>query len=221
MSQIKAYNPEVALIVGINASLLLQHIKYWSETKSVEKVYRTNSQLSQDFKGSLSESQIQRAKKKLVEAGLILISHDMCYTRTTHYKLTEKAKSLLGMVKAVVDNVKKVVKKVVAKKHKSMSENFKEYGDTSHAVPMPADVLEKLRGIKKPVEIVEDESSEDLDEYFKALDESIAICKQKEAEPQLSFSELLSRAFNPVPNIEQLELNRKAIEDAQNFKEDY
>lgn len=232
MSQIKAYNPEIAIIVGINASLLLQHIKYWVEKYSVEKVYRTNQQVSEDFKGTLSESQVQRAKKKLVDAGLIVVTHDQCYTRTTHYTLTEKAKGLLGMVVAVVEKVKKAVKKVkssITGKPKTMKDSFKEQGDTSHAIPMPKDILDKLRGCKSSSDTsywvnTEDDTEDDQindDEYFKALDESMAMCQQKEFEPELSFSEVMSKAFNQVPNIEQFEKNRMTLEHARNFKEDY
>lgn len=230
MSQIKAYNPEIALVVGIQASLLLNHIKYWVEEYNLEKVYRTNQQISEDFKGTLSESQVQRAKKKLVDNGFVVVSHDKGHTRTTHYTLTEKAKSLLGMISGVVKKVVKAVKEKVAPKKqvksdkpKSMSESFKEYGDTSHAVAIPENLKSKLSGLlKKKEEIVEVEEEQlDDEEYFKSLDASMAICKQKELEPELSFSELMGKAFNQVPNIEQFEKNRMALEQARNFKEDY
>lgn len=228
MSYTKSYNTEIAKEIGIQASLILNYIKWWVENKHQDKIYRTNAQISSDFDGTLSESQIQRAKKKLVEGGFVTISHDQGHTRTTHYKLTEKAMTLLGMIVGVVkETVKKAVKKVLPKKQKpksSMEESFKKQGDTSHAIPMPADVLEKLRGVKKaettPVKTEVVVVEEDEDEYFAALDFSMAQCQEKKEE-KLSFSQLMAKAFNQVPNIEQFEKNRQSMELAQNFKEDY
>lgn len=223
MSQIKAYVPEIALEVGIQASLLLQHIKYWVEKYNLEKFYRTNQQISEDFKGTLSESQIQRAKKKLVDNGLVVISYGKGHDRTSHFTLTEKAKGLLGMVEVVVEKVKKVVKKVkdkISGKPKTMEDNFKHQGDCSHAVPMPDSARTLLKKLKKPEPIVEEQDDQlDDEEYFKALDIGMMQCQQPEK--QLSLSELMGQAFNQVPNLEQFEKNRMALEQARNFKEDY
>lgn len=224
MSQIKAYVPEVANMVGIQASLLLQHIKYWIEKYDLEKLYRTNEQISNDFEGTLSESQIQRAKKKLVDNGLVIVSHDMGHKRTTHYKLTEKARNLLGMVKAVVEKVKKVFKKKekpTPTKTTSMEDSFKKQGDTSHAVAMPEEAKQLLKKISKPKPEVVEEDFEQLsdDEYFSALDIAMVQCQQPEK--QLSLNELMGQAFSQVPNIDQFEKNRMELEYARNFKEDY
>lgn len=241
MSQIKAYIPEIATIVGIQASLLLNHIKYWSETKKVEKVYRTNKQLSEDFKGTLSESQIQRAKKKLVDNGLIIVSHDMGHTRTTHYTLTEKAKSLLGMVVDVIKKVVKSVKQKVTRKPVSPNENqqascsqemkkqFKQGVANPSAVPMPEESRNKLIGLIKskpspsspsPVEDIEDNVEDDYDDYFKAIDIGLELCNEPKQQ-DLSFTELLSKAFRTVPNIDKREENRMMLEQSRQFKEDY
>lgn len=271
MSQIKAYIPEVAVKVGIQASLLLQHIKYWVEEYNLDKVYRTNKQISEDFKGTLSESQIQRAKKKLVEAGLIIVSHDKGHTRTTHYKLTDEAMKLMSVVKKVVDKLKDGAKKlsgnfkkptpanVPSGNSKSMEEEFAKAGVNKNAVAMPNSVLEALgrkpktkqEPVVETVEVVEpvsievvennfiehvdfndedqffdehelDDLSVDADDYFKALDFGMQqVQEQKVEEPKMSFGDLMSQAFNRVPNIETLEKNRKMMEDAKYFKEDF
>lgn len=238
MSQIKAYKPEVAVLVGIQASLLLQHIKYWADTYKLDKVYRTNKQISDDFKGTLSESQVQRAKKKLLDSGLVIISHDKGHTRTTHYKITEKALSLLG---SVVEAVKKALspkkpketkqpEKVVSNKPKSMSDCFNEQGSTKHAVGMPDSVKGLLSGLfkSKPTEndVVCTNGNEDddidSDEHFKALDESLRICSENAKEEQnLTMSDIMNKAFSRVPNLDAFEENRKSLEYASQFKEDY
>ncbi|AHY26771.1 hypothetical protein vB_AbaM_Acibel004_156 [Acinetobacter phage vB_AbaM_Acibel004] len=263
MSQVKAYKPEVAVIVGIQASLLLNHIKYWVEEYNLDKVYRTNQQISEDFKGTLSESQIQRAKKKLVDNGLIIVTHDRGHLRTTHYALTEKAKGLLGMigeaVKTVVKKSVDAVKKPFSKpknskpnnsnvKPTSMENEFKNYGVNDKAVSIPEELKNKLQGLlkKKPVDVVEevkpeptsfedfepvfddfdfiDQQDEDdsinEDDYFKALDNSIAQCQQEQNE-SMSFGDLLGKVFNKVPNLEQFEKNRKELEMARSFKEEF
>lgn len=237
MSQIKAYKPEVAVLVGIQASLLLNHIKYWMESKNVEKVYLTNKQISNDFKGTLSESQIQRAKKKLIDNGLVTTSHDKGHLRTTHYMLTEKSKKLLGLIESVVTEAVEAVKKVASKfkakpksekPKSSMEESFKNQGKTNHAVPMPKGILDKLRGKKAEEPVLDDDlyTDEDTeieqmseDEYFKTLDMSMLKCHEEKEE--LTFSEIMKQAFSRVPNLEQFEKNRQDLEMARNFKEDY
>lgn len=92
---IKILNPSVVKIVGSIASVLLRHLKYWKDSSGKEVVYRTNTQLVDDLEGMFSASQIQRAKKKLIENGLIEITYGKGYDRTTHYSLTKKAIELL------------------------------------------------------------------------------------------------------------------------------
>lgn len=94
---LKALNPKLALIVGEKASIVFQHICYWMQTQKVETVYRTNKELSSDLEGMFSEQQIQRAKKKLIDNGIITVSFDKknVWNRTTHYTLTEKGKAFI------------------------------------------------------------------------------------------------------------------------------
>ncbi|UYL86115.1 hypothetical protein [Acinetobacter phage vB_AbaM_CP14] len=224
MSYIKSYNPEVANLVGIQAALLLNHIKFWSETKNVDKVYRTNKQLSEDFEGSLSESQIQRAKKKLVDFGLIIISHDMGHTRTTHYSITEKACKLLNIVKKAVKEVVKKVSKVVKPKTQ-MEDSFKKQGESRpNVVKGIPDALKYLIGKREelPVEpLIEDEDDgSDLDDYFSAIDaamEQVSANEHHVEQPKTSFSDIFKR----IPNIDILERNRRMKDDAKYFREDY
>ncbi|MEG0407501.1 MAG: hypothetical protein RR623_01385 [Bacilli bacterium] len=46
-----------------------------------------------------SASQIQRAKKKLIDNGMIEVSYGKGYDRTTHYKLTDKAVEMMSDIK--------------------------------------------------------------------------------------------------------------------------
>lgn len=96
---IKILNPSVVKIVGSIASVLLRHLKYWKDSSGKEVVYRTNTQLVEDLEGMFSASQIQRAKKKLIDSGLIHITYGKGYDRTTHYSLTQKALDLLNAPK--------------------------------------------------------------------------------------------------------------------------
>ena len=96
---IKILNPSVVKIVGSIASVLLRHLKYWKDSSGKDVVYRTNTQLVDDLEGMFSASQIQRAKKKLIENGLIEITYGKGYDRTTHYSLTKKALELLDSSK--------------------------------------------------------------------------------------------------------------------------
>lgn len=96
---IKILNPSVVKIVGSIASVLLRHLKYWKDSSGKEIVYRTNTQLVEDLEGMFSASQIQRAKKKLIDNGLIQITYGKGYDRTTHYSLTQKALELLNTPK--------------------------------------------------------------------------------------------------------------------------
>lgn len=217
MSYIKVYSPEVANLVGVQAASLLSHIKYWCESSNVTKIYRTNKQLSNDFQGALSESQIQRCKKKLLDNGLIEISHDLGHTRTTHYKLTDKAKTLLGMV---VEKVKKTLNKVKQSVNKAIKKD-------NHKPVVGFSLKEALKQAKKPVEpelevtYDNEEVDQDYDEHFKALDIAMESCLKKKEVSTFSLSDLMSQAFNKIPNIDLLENKRKMLDDAIKFTEDY
>lgn len=119
---LKVINPQVVKFeykhndkvqkLGANAALLFQHICYWMQTQSVNVVFRTNQQLSEDLEGALSVSQVARAKAKLIQAGLIAISQDLKkrLIHTTHYRLTKVGEkvvaSLKGIKQKVVDKAK-------------------------------------------------------------------------------------------------------------------
>lgn len=95
---IKLINPLLAKIVGSVASVLFQHISYWSKTQKTNVVFRTNDELVSDLQGMYSASQIQYAKKKLIDNGMIEVSFNKgkkSWDRTTHYSITEKGKQYL------------------------------------------------------------------------------------------------------------------------------
>ena len=91
---LKILNPKLAKVVGEKASIVFQHLCYWMQTQKVSTVYRTNKELVSDLEEMFSEQQIQRSKKKLIDAGMITVSFDKknVWDRTTHYTLTEKGK---------------------------------------------------------------------------------------------------------------------------------
>ena len=94
---LKLLNTSVAKLVGATSAVVFQHICYWMQTQQREIIYRTNKQLSEDLDGIYSPQQIQRAKKKLIEEGLVVVTADKrdAWNRTSHYSLTEKGKELL------------------------------------------------------------------------------------------------------------------------------
>lgn len=96
-AMLKLINPVVAKEVGVMAAMVFQHICYWMQTQSVEVVYRSNKELSSDLDEAVSVSQVQRAKQKLLDKGLITLSRNPFnkFDRTTHYSLTSKGKKML------------------------------------------------------------------------------------------------------------------------------
>ena len=94
---LKILNPKLAKVVGEKASIVFQHLCYWMQTQKVSTVYRTNKELVSDLEDMFSEQQIQRSKKKLIDAGMITVSFDKknVWNRTTHYTLTEKGKEYI------------------------------------------------------------------------------------------------------------------------------
>jgi len=105
---LKTINPKVAKEVGVMTAMVFQHICYWMQTQSTDVIFRTNKDLANDLE-SISPSQVQRAKKKLIDSGYIKVSNESKYTwvRTTYYRLTEKGQSL----------------RIVAKQSKNTSQN--------------------------------------------------------------------------------------------------
>lgn len=181
---IKILNPSVVKIVGSIASVLLRHLKYWKDSSGKEVVYRTNTQLVEDLEGMFSESQIQRAKKKLIDNGLIQISYGKGYDRTTHYSLTQKALDLLDANKnnskhdtGTKDNsgttvppnskTKPYHAKTMPKSNvsKAMKESFEEQGNPrSNVVKGIPDTLKHLLKGKKE-EVVEEQEELTRSEY--------------------------------------------------------
>lgn len=105
---LKLLNTSVAKLVGATSAVVFQHICYWMKTQSKEVIYRTNKQLSDDLDGIYSPQQIQRAKKKLIDEGLIIVTADKrdAWNRTSHYSLTQKGKELLLYVNSSKERAK-------------------------------------------------------------------------------------------------------------------
>lgn len=103
---LKVVNPYVVKVVGATAALLFQHITYWMQTQKKEIIFRTNAELSLDLEECLSIQQVQRAKKKLIDNGLIEVSFDKSnkWIRTTHYSLTQKGKMMMMKLKNIKAN---------------------------------------------------------------------------------------------------------------------
>lgn len=116
---LKLINPVVAKEVGVMAAMVFQHICYWMQTQSVDVVYRSNKELSVDLDEAVSVSQVQRAKQKLLDKGLITLSRNPFnkFDRTTHYSLTSKGKKMLLSVavkgKQIASEAKEIVKETV------------------------------------------------------------------------------------------------------------
>ena len=128
---LKLVNPVVAKEVGVMASMVFQHICYWMQTQSVDVVYRSNKELSLDLDESVSVSQVQRAKQKLLDKGLITLSRNPFnkFDRTTHYSLTSKGKKMLLSVavkgKQITSETKEIINETV-KEVKSKIEDVRE-----------------------------------------------------------------------------------------------
>lgn len=169
----KALNPQLAITVGEKAAIVFQHICYWMQTQSVETVYRTNKDLASDLEGMFSEQQIQRAKKKLIDNGMIEVSFNKknVWNRTTHYTLTEKGKQyLLTVATELKEKTPKISntstssqpsKKIQAQKNaptqhsaetQANKDSFKEGFTNKNAIGMPEEARSKLLGLikKKP-----------------------------------------------------------------------
>lgn len=103
---LKVINPYVVKIVGATAAMLFQHITYWMQTQKKEIIFRTNQELALDLEECLSVQQVQRAKKKLIDNGLIEVSFDKVkkWVRTTHYTLTSKGKMMMMKLKNIKAN---------------------------------------------------------------------------------------------------------------------
>ena len=128
---LKLINPVVAKEVGVMAAMVFQHICYWMQTQSVDVVYRSNKELSSDLDEVVSVSQVQRAKQKLLDKGLITLSRNPFnkFDRTTHYSLTSKGKKMLLSLavkgKQITSETKEIISETV-KEVKSKIEDVRE-----------------------------------------------------------------------------------------------
>ena len=128
---LKLINPVVAKEVGVMAAMVFQHICYWMQTQSVDVVYRSNKELSSDLDEAVSVSQVQRAKQKLLDKGLITLSRNPFnkFDRTTHYSLTNKGKKMLLSLavkgKQITSETKEIINETV-KEVKSKIEDVRE-----------------------------------------------------------------------------------------------
>ena len=128
---LKLINPVVAKEVGVMAAMVFQHICYWMQTQSVDVVYRSNKELSSDLDEAVSVSQVQRAKQKLLDKGLITLSRNPFnkFDRTTHYSLTSKGKKMLLSLavkgKQITSETKEIIDETV-KEVKSKIEDVRE-----------------------------------------------------------------------------------------------
>lgn len=165
---------EIAKEVGRSAALLLNQIYQWFKTKNVDKVFRTNEELKSDLDDIISTATIQRAKKKLIEKGYLIVSFDKGYKRTTHFKLTEKAHGLLsGKQEGVKDKVEPSINKPSSKSYskpfqvkkvehdnrpKQMKESFEEAGkvNPNATVGIPEELKKLFKSKVKPVEKLKD-----------------------------------------------------------------
>ena len=139
---LKLVNPAVAKEVGVMASMVFQHICYWMQTQSVDVVYRSNKELSLDLDEAVSVSQVQRAKQKLLNKGLIALSRNPFnkFDRTTHYSLTSKGKKMLLSVavkgKQIISETKEIIDETVEEvesKIEHVRESLKTYPNSSNA----------------------------------------------------------------------------------------
>lgn len=170
-SSVKVYNVEVAKLVGTTAATLLNNLKYWMELKGVDKVYRTNKKLFTDFDGLYSESSLQRAKKKLVDAGLVTLSHELGHNRVTFFSLTDKAKRILGM--STQNTQSKPSKQPVAKESKQSGTNVPK----QQRKPVAEAKRDIVKGFSLSAAIAAAQQTEveeeqpTYDEYFEALEQ--------------------------------------------------
>lgn len=172
---IKSLIPALSKEVGRSTALVFQQLMQWFKTNDV--VYRTNQEIADDLEGILSVTTVQRAKQKLIDSGYLTVSFDKGLNRTTHYRLTEKAKGLIQVWKDAaaqkVEAVKKAVSNVFAPKKnpktpetkpqetqtglaatKSMQEAFNDYGKPPKgAIAMPEALRRLIHGQKKSAPI--------------------------------------------------------------------
>lgn len=237
----KGLTTEVAQEVGKSGAILFNQLLQWFKSQNVDKVYRTNSELAEDLCGILSPATIQRAKVALVKAGYVEVSFDKGLNRTTHYRLTEKAKTLLGEAKKAVSNVVKKVsstftgnkaptqtKKPVAappqQTSQAMEESFKEGFNNSSAVPCPTSAIEKLKGLLKGKKAVEDKPVEPTlyedDSHLFPKKQSVLDIPNDISDEEYfaSLDAVMGLAYAGVPNVDVRNENLQRAAAMNNFK---
>ena len=134
---LKLVNPVVAKEVGVMASMVFQHICYWMQTQSVDVVYRSNKELSLDLDEAVSVSQVQRAKRKLLDKGLITLSRNPFnkFDRTTHYSLTSKGKKLMLSVAVKGKQITSETKEIINETVKEVKSKIEDVADSLKRAP--------------------------------------------------------------------------------------
>lgn len=247
----KGFTTEVANEVGKSGAILLNQLYQWFKNKNRDKIFRTNSELSQDLCGLLSVATIQRAKIALIEKGYVEVSFDKGYKRTTHYKLTDKAIAALTKVNESVEKVVEKTKDVVKKAasgvksfvkpkaapngnqpsagSESMKASFKEGMTNEKAIPCPRDLFSKLlkcNAKKDPVDVENKPKTETYedDSHLFPQREIPVVDRVQEISDEEYFSGLSSTvglAYNQMPNIDILNKNMQEKVSMQNFSEDW
>ena len=191
LDMIKVLNPSVVKIVGSVASVLLRHLKYWKDSSKKDVIYRTNAQLVEDLEGMYSESQVQRAKKKLVEHGLIEVTYGKGYNRTTHYTLTAKAESLLQVEK----------KKEAPVVETTTSEKPKKQSSKSKYTSRPFQKVEDVDNRPASMKASFDEAGKVSENVVKGVPEElkrlIGLKDKKKVETEI----VVSKELAPLPTI--------------------
>ena len=134
---LKLINPVVAKEVGVMAAMVFQHICYWMQTQSVDVVYRSNKELSSDLDEAVSVSQVQRAKQKLLDKGLITLSRNPFnkFDRTTHYSLTSKGKKMLLSLAVKGKQITSETKEIISETVKEVKSKIEDVRDSLKTAP--------------------------------------------------------------------------------------
>lgn len=199
---LKLINPVVAKEVGVMASMVFQHICYWMQTQSVDVVYRSNKELSLDLDEAVSVSQVQRAKQKLLDKGLITLSRNPFnkFDRTTHYSLTSKGKKMLLSVsvkgKQVVSETKEIINetvKEVKSKIEHVTESLKTASNSSNTEVGDTYVPEQQNNAVKSNESVIQQPKKQR--YWIPRDKYAEHMKQKRLDEQLNKEPFIPKSM--------------------------
>ena len=199
---LKLVNPVVAKEVGVMAAMVFQHICYWMQTQSVDVVYRSNKELSLDLDEAVSVSQVQRAKQKLLDKGLITLSRNPFnkFDRTTHYSLTSKGKKMLLSVavkgKQITSETKETINetlKEVKSKIENARESLKTAPNSSNTEVGDTYVHEQQNNAVKSNESVIQQTKKQRD--WIPRDQYVEHMKQKRLDEQLNKEPFIPRSM--------------------------